>query len=151
MPVAAGYLVWPWVGSENKHAPAGARFVGPKPAKALSGPSVREQDGSGCLSRLNPLLYVHESCLLPLAYVTEPAWRLCVISCVASYRCTAGPSIDSGQVTRFNASLELSMFSTHIVRSNAQVLVSIQSLIFVADPYFNEPGYECQLGTAQVG
>lgn len=28
-----------------------------------------------------------------------------------------------------------------------QVLVSIQSLIMVADPYFNEPGYESLLGT----
>ena len=31
-----------------------------------------------------------------------------------------------------------------------QVLISIQSLIFVAEPYFNEPGYEGQLGTPQV-
>ncbi|CAN8061656.1 unnamed protein product [Agarophyton chilense] len=30
-----------------------------------------------------------------------------------------------------------------------QVLVSIQSLIFVADPYFNEPGYERYMGTSQ--
>ncbi|CAM9668779.1 unnamed protein product [Choristocarpus tenellus] len=29
------------------------------------------------------------------------------------------------------------------------VLVSIQSLIFVAEPYFNEPGYEATLGTPQ--
>jgi baculoviral IAP repeat-containing protein 6 len=28
-----------------------------------------------------------------------------------------------------------------------QVLVSIQSLIFVEQPYFNEPGYERQMGT----
>jgi len=28
-----------------------------------------------------------------------------------------------------------------------QVLVSIQSLIFVSDPYYNEPGYERQLNT----
>lgn len=28
-----------------------------------------------------------------------------------------------------------------------QVLVSIQSLIFVNDPYFNEPGYEANRGT----
>ena len=28
-----------------------------------------------------------------------------------------------------------------------QVLVSIQSLILVPDPYFNEPGWECQRGT----
>ncbi|KER27859.1 hypothetical protein T265_13718 [Opisthorchis viverrini] len=28
-----------------------------------------------------------------------------------------------------------------------QVLVSIQSLIFVSEPYFNEPGYECNYGT----
>lgn len=28
-----------------------------------------------------------------------------------------------------------------------QVLVSIQSLIFVSDPYFNEPGFEGQMGT----
>ena len=28
-----------------------------------------------------------------------------------------------------------------------QVLVSIQSLIMVPDPYFNEPGYEAQMGT----
>jgi len=28
-----------------------------------------------------------------------------------------------------------------------QVLVSIQSLILVADPYFNEPGYQSQMGT----
>lgn len=31
-----------------------------------------------------------------------------------------------------------------------KVLVSIQSLIFVAEPYFNEPGFESQLGTIQV-
>lgn len=31
-----------------------------------------------------------------------------------------------------------------------KVLVSIQSLIFVAEPYFNEPGFESQLGTSQV-
>ncbi|CAM9660011.1 unnamed protein product [Ectocarpus sp. 6 AP-2014] len=30
-----------------------------------------------------------------------------------------------------------------------QVLISIQSLIFVAEPYFNEPGFEGQLGTPQ--
>ncbi|KAI0565793.1 Ubiquitin-conjugating enzyme [Gracilaria domingensis] len=30
-----------------------------------------------------------------------------------------------------------------------QVLVSIQSLIFVSDPYFNEPGYESQIGTTR--
>lgn len=29
-----------------------------------------------------------------------------------------------------------------------QVIVSIQSLIFVPDPYFNEPGFEQQMGTA---
>ncbi|PXF42562.1 putative ubiquitin-conjugating enzyme protein 17 [Gracilariopsis chorda] len=29
-----------------------------------------------------------------------------------------------------------------------QVLVSIQSLIFVSEPYFNEPGYESQIGTS---
>ncbi|CAF3317127.1 unnamed protein product [Rotaria socialis] len=29
-----------------------------------------------------------------------------------------------------------------------QVLVSIQFLIFVPEPYFNEPGYECTRGTA---
>eukprot|EP00727_Mastigamoeba_balamuthi_P009103 m51a1_g4815 hypothetical protein (960) ;mRNA; r:142906-146614 len=29
-----------------------------------------------------------------------------------------------------------------------QVLVSIQSLIFVPEPFFNEPGYETQMGTA---
>lgn len=28
-----------------------------------------------------------------------------------------------------------------------QVLVSIQSLIFVPDPYFNEPGYETSMHT----
>ncbi|CAH8824751.1 unnamed protein product [Trichobilharzia szidati] len=28
-----------------------------------------------------------------------------------------------------------------------QVLVSIQSLIFVHEPYFNEPGFECTMGT----
>ena len=28
-----------------------------------------------------------------------------------------------------------------------QVLVSLQSLILVAEPYFNEPGYECHKGT----
>ncbi|KAK4473155.1 hypothetical protein MN116_004337, partial [Schistosoma mekongi] len=28
-----------------------------------------------------------------------------------------------------------------------QVLVSIQSLIFVSEPYFNEPGFECSMGT----
>jgi baculoviral IAP repeat-containing protein 6 len=28
-----------------------------------------------------------------------------------------------------------------------QVLVSIQSLILVPDPYFNEPGYEIEIGT----
>ena len=28
-----------------------------------------------------------------------------------------------------------------------QVLISIQSLIFVPDPYFNEPGYDSQRGT----
>lgn len=30
-----------------------------------------------------------------------------------------------------------------------QVLVSIQSLILVAEPYFNEPGYEQEIGTEQ--
>lgn len=30
-----------------------------------------------------------------------------------------------------------------------QVLVSIQSLILVPDPYFNEPGYERSMGTAE--
>jgi baculoviral IAP repeat-containing protein 6 len=29
-----------------------------------------------------------------------------------------------------------------------QVMVSIQSLIMVPDPYFNEPGYEATMGTA---
>jgi baculoviral IAP repeat-containing protein 6 len=33
--------------------------------------------------------------------------------------------------------------------SMLQVLVSIQSLIFVSEPYFNEPGYERQRGTPQ--
>ena len=31
--------------------------------------------------------------------------------------------------------------------SYLQVLVSIQSLILVAEPYFNEPGYEQEIGT----
>lgn len=31
--------------------------------------------------------------------------------------------------------------------STPQVLVSIQSLIFVSEPYFNEPGYERSRGT----
>lgn len=31
-----------------------------------------------------------------------------------------------------------------------QVLISIQSLILVSEPYFNEPGFEGQLGTPQV-
>ncbi len=30
-----------------------------------------------------------------------------------------------------------------------QVLVSIQSLIFVPEPYFNEPGFEGSIGTAE--
>ena len=30
-----------------------------------------------------------------------------------------------------------------------QVLISIQSLILVAEPYFNEPGYERDMGTAR--
>ncbi|CAN0381668.1 unnamed protein product, partial [Discosporangium mesarthrocarpum] len=30
-----------------------------------------------------------------------------------------------------------------------QVLVSIQSLILVPEPYFNEPGFESMLGTPQ--
>ena len=30
---------------------------------------------------------------------------------------------------------------------NLQVLVSIQSLILVPEPYFNEPGYEQEIGT----
>ncbi|VDQ14406.1 unnamed protein product [Trichobilharzia regenti] len=30
---------------------------------------------------------------------------------------------------------------------NYKVLVSIQSLIFVHEPYFNEPGFECTMGT----
>ena len=30
-----------------------------------------------------------------------------------------------------------------------QVLISIQSLIMVADPYFNEPGYQSSLNTPQ--
>merc|ERR1712039_1162979 len=30
-----------------------------------------------------------------------------------------------------------------------QVLVSIQSLILVPEPYFNEPGYEREIGTKQ--
>jgi len=29
------------------------------------------------------------------------------------------------------------------------VIVSVQSLIFVPEPYFNEPGYEQQMGTEQ--
>lgn len=33
--------------------------------------------------------------------------------------------------------------------SMLQVLVSIQSLILVTEPYFNEPGYERQRGTPQ--
>lgn len=36
------------------------------------------------------------------------------------------------------------------LKTSSQVLVSIQSLIFVAEPYFNEPGFEGQLGTPQV-
>jgi baculoviral IAP repeat-containing protein 6 len=31
-----------------------------------------------------------------------------------------------------------------------QVCVSLQSLIFVADPYFNEPGFESQAGSASA-
>ena len=31
----------------------------------------------------------------------------------------------------------------------AQVIVSIQSLILVPDPYFNEPGYEGTMGTPE--
>ena len=30
-----------------------------------------------------------------------------------------------------------------------QVLVSIQSLILVSEPYFNEPGYESTMGTSE--
>ena len=39
----------------------------------------------------------------------------------------------------------LTLFLFHSI----QVLVSIQSLILVADPYFNEPGYERLRNTAQ--
>lgn len=35
-----------------------------------------------------------------------------------------------------------------ILRVSFQVLVSIQSLILVPEPYFNEPGYERSRGTA---
>ncbi|KAF5833768.1 ubiquitin-conjugating enzyme/RWD-like protein [Dunaliella salina] len=35
------------------------------------------------------------------------------------------------------------------VSSALQLFVSIQSLIFVEDPYFNEPGYERSIGTPQ--
>lgn len=30
-----------------------------------------------------------------------------------------------------------------------QVLISLQAMVFVKDPYFNEPGYETSNGTAQ--
>ncbi len=33
------------------------------------------------------------------------------------------------------------------VSLSCQVLVSIQSLILVPEPYFNEPGYEQEIGT----
>jgi hypothetical protein len=36
---------------------------------------------------------------------------------------------------------------THVILSHPQVLVSIQSLILVPQPYFNEPGYEGTMGT----
>lgn len=39
---------------------------------------------------------------------------------------------------------------TKNTKNEKQVLISIQSLIFVSEPYFNEPGFEGQLGTAQV-
>lgn len=39
--------------------------------------------------------------------------------------------------------MKLSNFSIH----KFQVLVSIQSLILVPEPYFNEPGYERSRGT----
>lgn len=32
---------------------------------------------------------------------------------------------------------------------HAQLFVSIQSLIFVEEPYFNEPGYEKSIGTPE--
>lgn len=34
-----------------------------------------------------------------------------------------------------------------VLQCNSQVLVSIQSLILVSEPYFNEPGYERSRGT----
>jgi len=34
-----------------------------------------------------------------------------------------------------------------VIGWTGQVLVSIQSLILVPEPYFNEPGYEQEIGT----
>lgn len=52
--------------------------------------------------------------------------------------------------------VRLSLISRHeafrpvadLSRVVSQVLISIQSMIFVSDPYYNEPGYEASRNTA---
>lgn len=41
----------------------------------------------------------------------------------------------------------MSLNNYFLISSFLQVLVSVQSLILVAEPYFNEPGYERSRGT----
>lgn len=82
-------------------------------------------------------------------------------SCIHSVCCLPllGPSFERRQLFLFyfftfnlyraRVVVVFSMFPGTLVLPK-QVLISIQSLIFVAEPYFNEPGYEGQLGTPQV-
>lgn len=49
-------------------------------------------------------------------------------------------------VTHYH-SLLVTVSKTHVIFFSDQVLVSIQSLILVPEPYFNEPGFERSRGT----
>ena len=47
----------------------------------------------------------------------------------------------------FHSLVHVRRWQAEAARCGVQVLVSIQSLIFVDDPYFNEPGYEESMHT----
>lgn len=70
--------------------------------------------------------------------------RLCASICARRWSTHRVCSFPTSHCDRYSSCIRLR------VTPPQQVLISIQSLIFVAEPYFNEPGFEGQLGTAQV-
>lgn len=102
----------------------------------------------------------HPLLLSPLYLVSlAPSWALSTPSSVTSQQVLAVCVFPNDQMHSINLSLSRSLcrslflsisilsLALSLSLSLLQVLVSVQSLILVSEPYFNEPGYERSRGT----